>query len=146
RTTSCDGASMMPCTRLVRTTWLAPVLALGAIAACDSSTGPKTTSGASTPPTATTQATAAATSQPTPPPTPAPTATSAAKAKGPFPESTNPALKDPSKAKDKAPATFKAKFETTAGDFEVECHRDWAPNGVDRFYNLVKIGFYDDVC
>ena len=37
------------------------------------------------------------------------------------------------------------KFETTAGDFIVECHREWAEHGVDRFYNLVKIGFFDDV-
>lgn len=44
-----------------------------------------------------------------------------------------------------APATFKAKFETSKGDFIVEVQRDWAPNGADRFYNLVKGGFYDDV-
>ncbi len=44
-----------------------------------------------------------------------------------------------------APATFKAKFETSKGDFLVEVHRDWAPNGADRFYNLVKNAFYDDV-
>lgn len=66
-------------------------------------------------------------------------------AKGPFPESTNPAMKDPSLAKDQAPESFDVKFETTAGDFLVECKREWAPNGVDRFYNLVKIGFFDDV-
>jgi peptidyl-prolyl cis-trans isomerase A (cyclophilin A) len=28
--------------------------------------------------------------------------------------------------------------------FGVEVHRDWAPNGADRFYNLVKMGFFDD--
>ncbi len=44
----------------------------------------------------------------------------------------------------KAPATFKAKFETTAGDFVIEVHREWAPNGADRFYNLVESGLYDD--
>jgi peptidyl-prolyl cis-trans isomerase A (cyclophilin A) len=70
----------------------------------------------------------------------------AAKAKGPFPEGTHAALRDPSKAAEKAPAKFKAKFETTAGDFVIESERDWAPNGVDRFYNLVKIGFFNDVC
>jgi peptidyl-prolyl cis-trans isomerase A (cyclophilin A) len=42
-----------------------------------------------------------------------------------------------------APATFKAKFETSKGDVIVEVERDWAPNGADRFYNLVKNGFYD---
>jgi len=45
-----------------------------------------------------------------------------------------------------APATFKTKFQTTAGDFVVEAQRDWAPLGVDRFYNLVKHGFYDGTC
>ncbi|HXH08760.1 MAG TPA: peptidylprolyl isomerase [Alphaproteobacteria bacterium] len=44
-----------------------------------------------------------------------------------------------------APTTFQAKFETSKGDFVVEVQRDWAPNGADRFYNLVKNGFYDDV-
>ncbi len=44
-----------------------------------------------------------------------------------------------------APATFKAKFETTKGDVVIEVHRDWAPNGADRFYSLVKAGFFDDV-
>lgn len=73
------------------------------------------------------------------------TATAATAAKGPFPTSTHPAMKDPSLAKDEAPAKFTAKFDTTAGAFEVECTREWAPSGVDRFYNLVKIGFYDDV-
>jgi peptidyl-prolyl cis-trans isomerase A (cyclophilin A) len=57
--------------------------------------------------------------------------------------SKNPALLDPSKATEKAPDLYKAKFATTKGDFVVEVHRDWAPNGADRFYNLVKIGFYD---
>lgn len=42
-----------------------------------------------------------------------------------------------------APDTFKVLFETTAGDFVVEAYRDWAPLGVDRFYNLVRNGFYD---
>lgn len=62
-----------------------------------------------------------------------------------FPQSGHPAMLDPSKAKEKAPDTFRAKFETTKGDIVFECTRDWAPNGVDRFYNLVKIGFFDDV-
>ncbi|QDT65723.1 peptidylprolyl isomerase [Calycomorphotria hydatis] len=42
------------------------------------------------------------------------------------------------------PDLFKVKFETTAGDFELEVHRGWAPVGADRFYKLVKAGFYDD--
>jgi peptidyl-prolyl cis-trans isomerase A (cyclophilin A) len=54
-------------------------------------------------------------------------------------------LKDPIKLTEKAPATFKVKFETTKGDFVIEVTREWAPNGADRFYNLVKHGWYDDV-
>jgi peptidyl-prolyl cis-trans isomerase A (cyclophilin A) len=42
----------------------------------------------------------------------------------------------------KAPAVFKAKFTTTAGDFVVEVHRDWAPLGADRFYKLVRYGYF----
>jgi peptidyl-prolyl cis-trans isomerase A (cyclophilin A) len=54
-------------------------------------------------------------------------------------------LTDPAKLVAKAPDTFKAKFETTKGTFVVEVHRDWSPNGADRFYNLVKNGFFDGV-
>lgn len=53
-------------------------------------------------------------------------------------------LKDPSKATAKAPDVFDVKFATTKGDFTVEVHRDWAPLGADRFYNLVKAGFFTD--
>jgi peptidyl-prolyl cis-trans isomerase A (cyclophilin A) len=49
----------------------------------------------------------------------------------------------PSAFKEHAPATFKAKFTTTKGDFVVEVTRAWAPLGADRFYNLVKNQFYD---
>ncbi|CAN5530371.1 hypothetical protein BH09MYX1_BH09MYX1_44800 [soil metagenome] len=62
-----------------------------------------------------------------------------------FPQSTHPAMMDPAKATETAPDTFRAKFETTKGDVVFECTRSWAPNGVDRFYNLVKIGFFDDI-
>jgi peptidyl-prolyl cis-trans isomerase A (cyclophilin A) len=54
------------------------------------------------------------------------------------------ALMDPSKLTEKAPASYKVKFATTKGDFVVQVNRDWAPNGADRFYNLVKNGFFDD--
>ncbi len=37
------------------------------------------------------------------------------------------------------------KFDTSKGPFVVEVNRAWAPNGADRFYNLVKNGFYDNV-
>jgi len=52
-------------------------------------------------------------------------------------------LLNPTAFAEKAPDTFKASFDTTAGAFVVEVHRDWASNGADRFYNLVKSGFYD---
>jgi peptidyl-prolyl cis-trans isomerase A (cyclophilin A) len=42
-----------------------------------------------------------------------------------------------------APATYRAVFETSAGKFVVEVHRDWAPRGADRFYELVKSGYFD---
>src|SRR6476661_4341525 len=54
-------------------------------------------------------------------------------------------LTNPASLNAKAPATYKVKFDTSKGVFVVEVHRDWAPNGVDRFYNLVKNGFYDNV-
>jgi peptidyl-prolyl cis-trans isomerase A (cyclophilin A) len=44
----------------------------------------------------------------------------------------------------KAPDTFRAKFETNEGTFTIEVTRAWAPLGADRFYNLVKNGYYDD--
>ncbi len=56
-----------------------------------------------------------------------------------------PNLKNPAAFKDQAPPMYKASFETSAGTFVVEVHRDWAPKGADRFYNLVKGGFYDNV-
>lgn len=54
------------------------------------------------------------------------------------------ALMDPSKLTAKAPAKYRARFTTTKGDFVVEVVRDWAPLGADRFYNLVKNGYFDD--
>ena len=54
-------------------------------------------------------------------------------------------LRNPAALTEKAPATYKAKFDTSKGPFVITVHRDWAPNGADRLYNLVKAGFYDDV-
>ena len=54
-------------------------------------------------------------------------------------------LKNPAAFTEKAPATYKAKFDTSKGAFVVTVHRDWAPLGADRLFNLVKAGFYDDV-
>src|SRR5262245_12755906 len=52
-------------------------------------------------------------------------------------------LMNPDGLTEQAPNAFKVVFETSAGSFVVEAHRDWGPNGADRFYNLVKSGFYD---
>ena len=54
-------------------------------------------------------------------------------------------LANPSSLREQAPAVYKAKFDTSKGAFVIEVHRDWAPLGADRFYNLVKNGFYDNV-
>ncbi len=54
------------------------------------------------------------------------------------------ALTNPAALTQQAPATYKVKFDTSKGAFVVEVHRDWAPNGADRFYNLVKNGFFND--
>ena len=53
-------------------------------------------------------------------------------------------LSNPASLNEKAPDVYKVKFDTSQGTFEIEVHRDWAPNGADRFYNLVKNGFYND--
>lgn len=53
-------------------------------------------------------------------------------------------LSNPAALNERAPATYKVRFETSKGSFVVEVTREWAPNGADRFYNLVKNGFYDD--
>src|SRR5712691_2139463 len=54
-------------------------------------------------------------------------------------------LSNPASLREQAPATYKAKFDTSKGVFVVQVTRAWAPQGADRFYNLVKNGFYDDV-
>jgi peptidyl-prolyl cis-trans isomerase A (cyclophilin A) len=54
-------------------------------------------------------------------------------------------LSNPRALTEQAPATYKVRFDTTKGAFVVQVTRDWAPQGADRFYNLVKNGFYDNV-
>jgi len=51
----------------------------------------------------------------------------------------------PAKLTAKAPDSFKVKFETTKGNFTVEVTRSLAPNGADRFYNLVRSGYFKDL-
>ncbi len=53
-------------------------------------------------------------------------------------DASDPAWSEP------APDTFLATFVTTRGDFVIEVIRAWAPIGADRFYNLVRHGYYDD--
>lgn len=55
-----------------------------------------------------------------------------------------PNLLEPSTLTAQAPETFQVKFATTKGDFTVLVTRAWAPIGADRFYNLVRAGFYTD--
>ncbi len=55
------------------------------------------------------------------------------------------AYADPARLTEKAPDTFKAQFDTTKGKFTIEVTRSQSPNGADRFYNLVKSGFFTDI-
>ena len=50
----------------------------------------------------------------------------------------------PNTLKARAPEVYKVKFTTTKGDVIIQVNRAWAPMGADRFYNLVKDGFYKD--
>jgi cyclophilin family peptidyl-prolyl cis-trans isomerase len=61
-----------------------------------------------------------------------------------LPAAAQTALENPAGLREQAPATFKARFDTTKGAFVIEVTRAWAPKGADRFYNLVKNGFYDN--
>ena len=45
----------------------------------------------------------------------------------------------------RAPATFVARLVTTKGNVDIEVHRDWAPHGADRFYTMVREGFFSDI-
>src|SRR6478609_11421683 len=44
-----------------------------------------------------------------------------------------------------APDEFQVQLQTTRGDLVLEIYREWSPHGVDRFYNLVRAGYYDQV-
>ncbi len=53
-------------------------------------------------------------------------------------------LMNPSQMNETAPDKYQVQFDTTKGEFIVEVTRDWAPYGADRFYNLVKNGYYNN--
>lgn len=57
-----------------------------------------------------------------------------------------PALADPAAPawSEPGPASYVAEFETTAGRFSIQVKREWAPLGADRFYQLVRAGFFDE--
>jgi peptidyl-prolyl cis-trans isomerase A (cyclophilin A) len=43
-----------------------------------------------------------------------------------------------------APPTYRVRLDTTKGAIVIEVHREWAPHGADRFYELVTAGYFDD--
>ena len=53
------------------------------------------------------------------------------------------ALFKPDAAKLRAPDKYRVRFTTTQGAFVVAVERALAPRGADRFFNLVKLGYYD---
>jgi peptidyl-prolyl cis-trans isomerase A (cyclophilin A) len=55
------------------------------------------------------------------------------------------ALANPAALSEVAPRVYRARFETSKGPFVIQVQREFAPQGADRFFNLVKNGFYDDV-
>ena len=77
-------------------------------------------------------------------PSPSPSPTVAVATPTPVPTPLPPLL-DPEQAAEKAPDRFRVRFDTTKGPFVIEVQRAWAPGGADRFYNLVRLGYYDDV-
>ncbi|HLY09606.1 MAG TPA: peptidylprolyl isomerase [Planctomycetota bacterium] len=84
---------------------------------------------------------------PNPPPPPSPDRKPEPKAPDAPPAPVNKVLLDPSLPEwiGQAPAEFKAKFTTSKGDFTIQVTREWSPRGADRFYALVKNGYFDGV-
>jgi peptidyl-prolyl cis-trans isomerase A (cyclophilin A) len=62
-----------------------------------------------------------------------------------FTACSSPAPKETAAKPAQAPATYRVKFDTAKGPFIVEVHRDWAPRGADRFYELIEDKYYDDL-
>ena len=53
-------------------------------------------------------------------------------------------LLNPASLNETAPPTYTVNLNTSKGLIVIQVHRDWAPIAADRFYNLVKNGFYDE--
>jgi peptidyl-prolyl cis-trans isomerase A (cyclophilin A) len=68
----------------------------------------------------------------------------AAAALSPLAAAGQPSLKDPRSLSETAPDLYTVRLDTSAGPIVIEVHREWAPLGADRFYNLVKNGFYEN--
>jgi peptidyl-prolyl cis-trans isomerase A (cyclophilin A) len=113
-------------TTSVRARGLAAVALAAALSACGAPAPAPTPSPTPSP-----------TPEATPSPTPSPTVSPMAPASG------SSVLYDPSRATAKAPAAFRVRFATSRGAFVVAVTRAWAPLGADRFYNLVRAGFFD---
>ena len=45
---------------------------------------------------------------------------------------------------ERAPDLFRVRLETSRGAIVIDVRRDWSPHGADRFFNLVRHGYYDD--
>ena len=56
----------------------------------------------------------------------------------------NAKLMNPAAMTEQAPPTYKVNLDTSKGLIVIDVHKDWAPIAADRFYNLVKNGFYDE--
>lgn len=44
---------------------------------------------------------------------------------------------------EEAPDVYRVKFYTSTGAYVIEVHKDWAPRGAERFYELCKVGFFE---
>jgi peptidyl-prolyl cis-trans isomerase A (cyclophilin A) len=62
-----------------------------------------------------------------------------------LPEASSLENPSPQALAERAPDTLRVRFETSKGPFTVEAYRNWSPRGVDRFYQLVRMGYFDDV-
>ena len=86
--------------------------------------------------------------QPTPAqpePASSPTVPGSAPAEGEPPAAVDPRLLDPASLNEQAPARYTVELTTTEGPIRIDVTRAWAPRGADRFYNLVKAGYFTDV-